>query len=321
MTLRALLKSPLIKVVGVVTQPDRPAGRHRMLTPCPCRAYALERGLSPIITPEKINAPEILDQIRALKPDLIAVVAFGQFLGQTLLSLPPHGCINGHFSLLPRYRGAAPVQAAIASGDKITGVTVMQMDKGMDTGDILLTAIEPICSDDSAGDLLDRLAILGGVTMVKAIRLMLQGQLKRVPQNNALATYARKFTKHDGLISWARPAAEIERTIRAYDPWPSCFTFLPPSYIKAGQTGRVKVLEAQILREEINAPEYTVPGTVCLISPIGPIVRTGGGGCLCLTALQPEGSKRMDGKAFLNGRPLKPGDVLGTCPPLPGLPC
>ena len=162
--LRAILKSPLLKTVGVVTQPDRPSGRHQRFTPCPCKAYATQQGLPHIISPEKINAPEVLAQIEQLKPDVIVVVAFGQFLGKRLLAIPPHGCINGHFSLLPKYRGAAPVQAAIAAGDEVSGVTIMMMAEGMDSGDILLKAIEPICSDDTAVTVMDRLAILGAVT-------------------------------------------------------------------------------------------------------------------------------------------------------------
>jgi methionyl-tRNA formyltransferase len=311
--LRAILKSPLLKVVGVVTQPDRPSGRRQHFTPCPCKTYAAHQGLSPIISPEKVNAPDVLAPIEALKPDVIVVVAFGQFLGKRLLAIPPHGCINGHFSILPKYRGAAPVQAAIAAGDEVTGVTVMRMAEGMDDGDMLLKAIEPICSDDTAVTLMDRLAILGAVTIVKALKLMIAGDLKREPQNHAEATFAPKMQKHDGLIDWSLPATVIERRIRAYDPWPGAFTFLPPHLTKPGFSGRMKVLQAEILDQSVECLPAAAPGAICSLSPIGPVVAAGDR-LLCLTAVQLDGSRRMDGKSFLNGHPLLPGDRFGEVP-------
>jgi len=306
-TLRAILKSPMLKVVGVVTQPDRPSGRSQRFTPCPCKAYATQQGLSPIISPEKVNAPEVLAHIEQLKPDVIVVVAFGQFLGKRLLSLPPRGCVNGHFSLLPKYRGAAPVQAAIAAGEEVSGVTIMQMGIGMDDGDMLLKAIEPICSDDTAVTLMDRLAILGAVTMVKALKLMLKGALVPEPQDHTLATYAPKMQKADGLVDWALPAAVIERRIRAYDPWPGSFTFLPARLNKPGLSGRLKILQAEVLRQCSERVKDYTPGTVCEVSPVGPVVVTGDLP-FCLTAVQPDGSRRMDGKSFLNGHPMQVGD-------------
>ena len=308
--LRAILKSPLLKVVGVVTQPDRPSGRRQRFTPCPCKAYATLRGLSPVISPEKVNAPEVLDQVEHLKPDVIIVVAFGQFLGKRLLAIPPHGCVNGHFSLLPKYRGASPVQAAIAAGEEVSGVTIMLMAEGMDNGDMLLHAIEPICSDDTAVTLMDRLAILGAVTMVKALKLMIAGGLTRQPQEHAQATYAPKMQKHDGLIDWSLPAAVIERRIRAYDPWPGAFSFLPQRLSKPGFSGRLKVLQAEILKERVEGTDGLPPGSVCALSPIGPVLTTGDFP-LCLTAVQPDGSRHMDGRSFLNGHPLRPGDRFG----------
>ncbi len=312
-TLRAILKSPFLKVVGVVTQPDRPSGRHRKLTPCPCKAYAEERKLSPIITPEKVNDPAVVEQIRSLKPDVIVVVAFGQILKKELLEMAPHGCINGHFSLLPKHRGAAPVQDAILSGDEVTGVTIMRMDEQMDTGDILLTAIEPICSDDSAGELMDRLAILGAVTMSKALKLMVVGQLKRIPQDHSIATYSRKMLKTDGLIDWSRPAKEINRTIRAFDPWPGAYTFRPKHLCRPGTSGRVKILEAHDVPELMDDFPDVQPGAICLISPMGPIVKTGKG-VIALISLQPDGSRPMDGKSFLNGYPMHIGDRFVSNP-------
>ena len=311
--LRAILKSPQLKVVGVVTQPDRPSGRRQRFTPCPCKAYATVRGVQPVISPEKVNSPDVLEQIEQLKPDVIVVVAFGQFLGKRLLAIPPHGCVNGHFSLLPKYRGAAPVQAAIAAGEEIAGVTIMLMAEGMDNGDMLLKAIEPICSDDTAVTLMDRLAILGAVTMVKALKLMIAGELKREPQDHEQATYAPKMQKNHGLIDWGLPASVIERRIRAYDPWPGAFTFLPGRLTKPGFSGRIKVLQAEVLNQPVEGADALVPGSLCALSPIGPVVTTGDF-ALCLTAVQPDGSRRMDGKAFLNGHPMQPGDRFGEAP-------
>jgi len=312
--LRAILKSPLLKVVSVVTQPDRPSGRRQRFTPCPCKAYAIQQGLTHIISPEKVNAPEVLAQIEALKPDVIVVVAFGQFLGKRLLAIPPRGCVNGHFSLLPKYRGAAPVQAAIAAGDEVAGVTIMMMAEGMDSGDMLIKAIEPICSDDTAVTLMDRLAILGAVTMVKALKLMIAGTLTREPQNHAAATYAPKMQKNDGLIDWTLPAEVIERRIRAYDPWPGAFTFMPRRFSKPGLTTRLKILQAEIVKDAAAGADAWVPGTLRALSPMGPVVATGNHQALCLTAVQPDGSRRMDGRSFLNGHAMRPGERFGENP-------
>ena len=303
-TLRALLRAQRMGVVGVVTQPDRPAGRQQRFTPCPCKAFAWEHGIGPIITPEKVNAPEILDQIEALRPDVIVVVAFGQFLGKRLLAMPRHGCVNGHFSLLPQYRGAAPVQASIAAGDEVTGVTIMQMAPGMDDGDMLLKGIEPIYSDDTFVTLMERLAILGAYTMVKTLHMLIDGALVPEPQDHASASYASKLQKSDGEIDWSISARLIERGTRAYTPWPGAFTFLPG---KSGLPERVKIIKAELLQQSLLEHRRTAPGTICELSPEGPIVTTGCG-LLLLTELQPDGSRRMDGRSFLNGRKLKIGD-------------
>ena len=310
-TLKNILRSPPLEVVGVVTQPDRPAGRNRQLTPCPCKAFAEERGIAPIITPEKVNKPEVLDQIEALRPDVIVVVAFGQLLCRRLLEMAPHGCVNGHFSLLPLYRGAAPVQAAIANGDKVSGVTVMQLSEGMDEGDILLRAEEPIYSDDTGESYMERLAILGAVAMVKALRLMERGRIKPEPQDHSRATYAPKMKKDHGLINWEEPAVVIERKIRAYHPWPGAYTFLPAHAVKNQSAGRLKVIAAEVESRCATSKDVSLrPGMICASSSNGVIVATGEG-CLNLTIVQPDGSRRMDGRAFLNGHELKEGDCLG----------
>lgn len=312
-SLRAILRNPQLKVIGVVTQPDRPSGRNRKLTPCPCKAFAEQRKLPNIFSPEKVNTPESLERIRELKPDVIAVVAYGQFLCKALLEIPPLGCINGHFSLLPKFRGASPVQSAIIAGEHVTGVTIMQMGEGMDDGDILLTSIEPICSDDTGSSLMDRLAILGGVTLAKALKMMIEGPLPRTPQDETLATYARKMKKNDGLLDWSQPAMVLERRIRGFDPWPGAFTYLPQKYARPNGTGRVKILQAEVLTNKPDNYESFEPGAICAITKKGPVVRTTGRAMLLL-ALQPDGGKSMDGKSFLNGRPLLVGDKFSDTP-------
>jgi len=172
---------------------------------------------------------------------------------------------------------------------------------------MLLKAIEPICSDDTAVTLMERLAILGAVTMVKALRLMIAGTLPREPQDHAQATYAPKMQKADGQIDWSLPASLIERRTRAFEPWPGAFTFLPARADKEEVPERIKILQAEVVREGVSGFEQAAPGTVCLITPVGPLVTTGDG-LLCLTAVQPDGSRRMDGKSFLNGHPMEPGD-------------
>jgi len=304
--LEALLAVPSVEVVGAVTQPDRPSGRHRSLTPCPGKALALARGL-PVIAPEKVNDAAALAQLAAWTPDAIVVVAYGQFLGGRLLALPRLGCINIHFSLLPRHRGAAPVQWAIAAGDSVTGVTAILMDRGMDSGDILGQVSEPIRSDDTADRLFDRLTVLGGPLLVQTLAKAAAGRLTRTPQDDAQVTLARKLLKEDGRIDWRLPAIEIARRIRGFNPWPGCFSTLPSRLTGAGHTERFKVLHVEPAAVVGLAP---APGAVVDCRGAGPVVGTGDG-ALRLTGMQPEGGKPMDGRAFLCGHPLLPGDVLG----------
>ena len=303
--LRAILKLTGFQVVGVVTQPDRKAGRGKVLTPCPCRAYAAERGIKNCITPENVNSPEVLAQIREWKPDIIVVVAFGQFLKEELLNMPPLGCVNCHFSLLPKYRGASPVTAAILAGDDLSGVSVIRMGMGMDDGPVLLKQIEPVYADDNTETLMERLSVCGGVTLAKALKLM---DAKKLPppevQEDGKATYAHKITKADGLIDWRKPSDYIERQLRAYTPWPGCYTFLPARFRKKGNSGRVLVtgVEFESVRPEMR---NELPGTVLELKQRGPVIRTGSG-ALLLSALKAEGSKSVPGGAFLLGRPLVP---------------
>lgn len=305
--LRAILREPALEVIGVVTQPDRPAGRGKTLTPCPLAQFAESQGITEIIKPEKVNDDEPMAKIRSWRPDVIAVVAYGQILKKPLLDLPLFGCVNCHFSLLPKYRGAAPVVATLAAGDRMTGVTVMHMDVGLDDGAIMLQSYEPIYPDTTGGALMDDLAIAGGVTLAKALKLLSNNELPpEVAQDHASATYVKKLKKIDGLIDWSLPVLETERKIRAYNPWPGSYTFLPERFRKKGNSGRLVVIRAKIVRLRPGW-ELAAPGTVLAVEKAGPVIR-------CLdTALQllevkPEGSSAMDGGSFVRGRPLIPGE-------------
>lgn len=304
--LRAIRREPSLEVVGVVTQPDRPVGRGKVLAPCPLARYAAHCGVGDIIKPEKVNDDEPLARIRAWRPDVIAVVAYGQILKKPLLEMPPFGCVNCHFSLLPKYRGASPVIAALEAGDRKTGVTVMHMGEGLDDGPVLMQRYEPIYPDTLGGDLMNDLAVAGGVTLAKALRLMAEGNPPaEVPQDEKYATYARKLRKTDGLIFWDAPVIEIERKIRAYNPWPGCFTFMPQRFRRKGNAGRLVVSRARIVRQAEPGWAEALPGTLLKLDRAGPVVRCHDT-ALMLTEVKPEGGMLMDGGAFLRGRPMKP---------------
>jgi len=311
--LHAILREECLDVVGVVTQPDRPAGRGKTLTPCPLAKYAESRGITEIIKPERVNDDEPMEWLRLKRPDVVAVVAFGQILKKPLLDLPPRGCVNCHFSLLPKYRGAAPVVAALEAGERLTGVTVMHMGVGLDDGPIMLQSYEPIYPDTTGGALMDDLAIAGGVTLAKALRLMAADALPpEMPQDSSVATYVKKLRKTDGLINWDWPSIEIERRVRAYNPWPGCYTFLPQRLRKKGTLGRLVVNRARVVKT--LEPEWAsaAPGTVLKLDKAGPIVKCHDT-ALLLVEVKPEGSSAMAGGAFLRGRPLVPmSDVLDS---------
>ena len=303
--LRAILREDVLEVVGVVTRPDRPAGRGKALTPCPLARFAEEHGLLDMIKPERVNDDGPMEWIRSKKPDVIAVVAYGQILKKPLLELPLCGCVNCHFSLLPKYRGAAPVIASLESGDRMTGVTVMHMGEGLDDGPIMLQSFEPIYPDTTGGGLMADLAIAGGVALAKALRLMSNNALPpEVPQDDSGATYVKKLKKTDGLINWDSPVIEIERRIRAYNPWPCCYTFLPERFRRKGTGGRLVILKAKFVRLEPGW-ETAAPGTVLAITKLGPVVRCHDT-ALLLVEVKPEGSSTMDGGVFVSGRPLVP---------------
>ena len=287
-SLQALIDGP-DQVVAVVCQPDRRRGRGKKLQPPPVKVLAESVSL-PVLQPTSIRTDEFLDQVRELHPDLSVVAAYGKILPGPLIRLPRLGTINVHGSLLPRYRGAAPIQWALIRGEQETGVTIMQMDEGMDTGDILLPASIPIGEDDTAGTLFERIARLGADTLVRAIDLLKQGKLTPTPQDDALATEAPMLTKEQGHLDWERSARELHRLIRGLDPWPSAYGFI--------QGQRVRFFSPRLTRDHSHAP----PGTITGKGEDGMVVATGDLD-LVIRQVQPEGRKRMDALAWLNGRP------------------
>lgn len=210
-------------VIGVVTQPDRPAGRSRQVQMSPVKQVALGANI-PVFQPEKIRRPEAIETLRQWTPDVYIVAAFGQILPQTVLDIPPHGSVNVHASLLPRWRGAAPIQAVIRAGDAETGITIMKMDAGLDTGPVLSQRAIPLAPDETGASLHDKLAQLGGDLLIETLPGYLSGAIQPQPQDDSHATLAPRIDKEEGRIDWTQPAAQIERTVRAFTPWPSTFT-------------------------------------------------------------------------------------------------
>jgi methionyl-tRNA formyltransferase len=297
--LEALLAAGQDTVVGMVSQPDRPKGRRLEISECPAKTYAGARSI-PMFTPEKVNAPESVEHLRGLKPDLIVVVAYGQILRPALLTLAPHGCVNVHASLLPKYRGAAPIAWAIARGEEKTGVTTMFLNERMDAGDLIdqeEVAIEPT---DTAGILQERLAVIGGRLLVKTIASIAAGTAVRKPQDVSRVTWAPKLTKADGRIDWNLTAREICNRIRAFDPWPGGYCELP-----ADSGNFVKIERA----EPVDLGDEAIPGLICA-GRSGLVIQAGKGGVLC-RMVRPQGGKSMDGAAFLRGHPANEGDRAG----------
>jgi methionyl-tRNA formyltransferase len=272
------------RVVGVVTQPDREAGRGRTLVAPPVKQAALELGL-PIMQPEKLGTPEAMAQLQSWTPDLIVVAAFGQILRPAVLDLPRFGCVNAHGSLLPRWRGAAPIQAAILAGDNETGITIMKMDSGVDTGPMLTQRAIPIHADDTAGSVFEKMSELGAKLLAETLPGYLSGELKSRPQPEDGVTYAPMLKKEDGLLDFTRPAEELARRVRAFNPWPGAYF---------EWQGRVlKVHAAHMVEGYVNIGGH-------LIHQKTPAIGTGNG-LLVLDMLQPAGKKTMTGKAFLAG--------------------
>jgi methionyl-tRNA formyltransferase len=296
-SLEALLRSD-DSVVGVVTQPDRPKGRGKILTPSPVKLLAQQEQI-PLLQPLKIKDPEFFRVLTGWKPDLIAVAAFGRILPPAILSLPPNSCINVHGSLLPQYRGAAPIQWAIINGETETGITTMLMDEGMDTGSILLQESIPITADDTAGTLSPRLAKLGSRLLVETISRLKAGTLVPQPQDASRATLAPLLKKEDGVIDWTLPAMVLANRVRGLSPWPGAYTIVASS-------GNWTIWKALALSGPVTKP----PGMIVAITREAIHVATGNG-VLGVMELQPANSRRMAVSQYLAGHPVAIGLQLG----------
>ncbi|MGP8055632.1 MAG: methionyl-tRNA formyltransferase [Limisphaerales bacterium] len=308
-SLAALARDQKFHVVAAVTQPDKPRGRELKLQPSPVKLLALKLGL-PVLQPERARDEKFIAALRELKPDLIVVVAYGQLLPPALLDLPRHGCLNVHTSLLPKYRGAAPIQRAIANGDTETGVTIMKMDVGLDTGPIVSQCRTPIRPEDDSATLHDRLAQLGAELLSGSIPDYVAGRIKPVPQPAEGATYAAKIKKEDGRIDWNQPARVIWNRLRAFMPWPGAFMFLKaepkPLLIKVWKAEAVEKPGEAACRVEASERR---PGEVLSADKTGIVVGCGQN-ALRILELQREGGRRMNAAEFLAGHPLKAGEKL-----------
>lgn len=286
------------EVVGVVTQPDKPKGRGKTMMPTPVKETALKYDL-PVYQPKKVREPEFVELLRSLKPDVMVVAAFGQIITKEILEMPKYGCINVHASLLPAYRGAAPIQWAVINGDKESGVTIMQMDEGIDTGDMIEKAVVPIAEDETGGSLFDKLSHTGAKLCVKVLKDLEEGTAVREKQPEESTTpYAKMIDKKMGEVDWKKSAKEIEQLIRGLNPWPSAYTKVH------GKT--LKLWKAKVLLETSQMN----PGQIVKITKDSLAVQTGQG-MLEIQELQLEGKKRMDTSSFLRGYALAEGESLG----------
>ena len=283
------------EIVGVFTQPDKPQGRKMVLTPPPVKVCAEKLGLT-VYQPKSVKTSEALDILKSLNPDLIAVVAYGKILPKEILELPKFGCVNVHASLLPKYRGASPIQTAILNGENITGVTTQKMDIGVDTGDILLAEETEILPTDNFETLHDKLAVQGAKLLVKTVEGLEKGTITPKKQSEDGVSYASIITKDMGLVDFNKTANEIDCLIRAFTPWPSAYLFI------GGK--RVKIINAAV-----GGSVSEVAGTV-VDTKNGLTVACGGGTSIILNELQPEGKGAMPAKAFLNGYPIEIGEKL-----------
>jgi methionyl-tRNA formyltransferase len=299
--LEALVAADDVVVAAAVTQPDRATGRGQRVAATPIKAVALRHAIA-VHQPETLRDPRIREELGRLVPDLIVVAAYGKLLPRAILNLPAQGCVNVHASLLPRHRGAAPVQWALLEGDATTGVTIMRMNEGLDEGDILLQRTEPILATDTATALGTRLAHLGARTLLETIRGLKEGSIVPRPQDPSQATLAPRIRKEMGRVDWCEPAHFLERKVRAFQPWPTAYTSL---------CGRqLKILKAAV-RATVPPPEgRRAPGMVVEIASDGIAVATGDG-ILVLRMVQLEGKKALSAADFLRGHPLAFGDVLG----------
>jgi len=302
--LQALLDSEH-EVIAVYTQPDRPAGRGRKLTASPVKALALQHNI-PVYQPESLKGEEAQQALFALKADVMVVVAYGLLLPKAVLESPRYGCLNIHASLLPRWRGAAPIQRAIESGDALSGVTIMQMDIGLDTGDMLYKATTEITSEDNASSLHDRLSVLGSNALMVTLQDLLKNNLKPEKQDETFVTYAQKLTKAEAEIQWDQSAETIVRKIQAFNPWPVAFTSFQEKPLRIGQARLLSAEELQNGSISVT-PSNNQPGLVIAIEKLGMIVGTASQPIL-VQQVQPSGKKMMSAYDFAQSRQL-----LGYC--------
>ncbi len=295
--LAALHESGLFEIPLVVSQPDRPKGRGRKLEPTPVKAYAETKGYR-VEQPESVKSEEFIRLAKDIAPDFFVVVAFGQILNQDLLDIPKVCPVNIHGSLLPKYRGAAPIQRAVMDGEATTGVTTMVMDRGMDTGDMLLTVETPIGPEDTAATLHDRLSMLGGELIVKTLPGLLDGSVKPEPQDNGAATHAAMLSKAEGEIDWSASARIIDCRLRGMTPWPGAYTFADGKRLRIHKT------------LPLEATTTAAPGTV--VTSGKELEVATGDGVLRIVELQGANGKRMPAEAFLRGNPMEPGTRLGS---------
>ncbi len=299
-SLAALAENSQHEVVAVITQPDRPKGRGQKVLMTAVKEYALTKKI-PVLQPIKIRAKEFVEELSSLEPELIVVVAFGQFLPKDILQMPKYGCINVHASLLPKYRGAAPIHYAIMNGEKQSGVTIMMMDEGMDTGDMLAKTVTNISDDMTMGVLHDQLKIAGAKLLLEVVEGLGKGTIKAIPQNNAEATYASLLDKKIEQIEWKNTAQEIHNKVRGLNPWPGAHTLLPD--------GRsLKIWQTKVVSKEFPDAK---PGTIVELTKNGFLVVCGQE-CLEVTEVQPESKKKMAADVFCNGYKIKMGEILSV---------
>lgn len=285
------------EVVLVVTQPDKPKGRGKKMVPTPVKACALEHGI-PVLQPEKVKEPEFVEQLRSYEPDLIAVTAFGQILSEPILEIPKYGCINVHGSLLPKYRGAAPMQWSIIDGEKVTGITTMYMAKGLDSGDMLLKAEVEITDEDTFATIHDKMAVTGANLLLDTLDQLEAGTLERIPQDHDAATYAPMITKETGHIDWSKNRQDIINLIRGLNPVPAAYTIYEEEVLK--------IFGAVI--SDVQA-DGAANGEIVAVVKKGFVVKCGDG-CLLITEVQARGGKRMMTDAYLRGHAMKEGILL-----------
>jgi len=298
------------QVIAVVTQPDKPKGRGKEVQMTPVKIQAMEYGI-PVYQPAKVREASFVEVLKGLEADVYVVIAFGQILPKSVLDLPRLGCVNIHASLLPKYRGAAPIQWCVIDGEKETGITTMMMDVGLDTGDMLEKAVIPIEEKETGGSLHDKLSMAGGDLILSTLKKLEEGTLVRTPQTDEGTCYAKMLTKSLGDIDWNQGAVSIERLIRGLNPWPSAYTMWNGKTIKIWAADVIAGREAADFLSESGVPAETgtAPGTVVCSDKRGLVVCTGGG-LLSIRELQMEGKKRMDTPAFLRGYPIPAGDVF-----------